>query len=168
MTSLPPEYIERKAAEAAFDSQREALAARCAEYRNQGMLLKDIAAKLNDEGIKTKTGKLWGVANISMLMTVPTPPTAKVSNASIKRERKANRKPGLRRQNDLNLTWVTQTYPQLEEWRKLCSEWLRLREAGVGQCILAMNTFLEFLAKAHLPTEPAILLLHRTAVPELY
>lgn len=168
MTNLPPEYVKRKAAESAFDSQREALAARCADYRNQGMSLKDIAAKLNEEGIKTKTGKLWSFANISMLMNVPTPPSLKVSNASIERERKAKRKRGLSRQNDLNLTWVTQTYPQLEEWRILCSEWLRLREAGVGQCILAMNTFLEFLVKADLPTEPAILLLHRTVVPELY
>jgi hypothetical protein len=168
MTNLPPEYVERKAAEAAFDSRREALAARCVEYRKQGMLLKDIATKLNEEGVTTKTGKPWRLANVSMLMIASTPPTVKVSKAAIKRARKASKKPGVRRQNDLNLTWVTQTYPQLEAWRKLCSEWLRSREAGVGQCILAMNTFLEFLVKANLPTDPAIFLLHRIPVPELY
>lgn len=168
MTNLPSEYVERKAAEAAFDAKREALAARCAEYRRQGMHLKDIASKLNEEGIKTKTGKAWGFANISQLLKLPTPPVPKVSIAATRREKKAKRVKGLRRQNDLNLTWASKTYPQLEAWRTLCSEWLRSKEAGVGQAILAMNTFLEFLVKANLPTDPAVLLLHRTLVPDLY
>lgn len=168
MTNLPAEYLERKAAEAAFDAQREALSVRCAEYRSQGMTLNDVATKLNQDGIRTKTGKLWGQANIFQLLKAPTPPVVKVSQAALKREHKGKKKKGLRKQNDLNLTWASQAYPQLEAWRALCSEWLRLKEAGVGQCVLAMNTFLEFLVKADLPTEPAILLLHRTSVPDFY
>lgn len=168
MTNLPSEYIERKAAEAAFDAQREALAARCAEYRNQGHSLKDIATKLNEEGIKTKTGKTWGFANVGQLLKLPTPPVPRPSKAAVKRERKATKKKGVGKTNDLNLTWVSESYPQLDAWRVLCSEWLRLKEAAVAQSISAMNAFIEFMVKNNLPTDPAILLLHRTPVPEFY
>ena len=165
---IPLTYRKAEATEAAFDKQRSALAARCASYVQEGWTLQKIADKLNAEGLRTKTGKEWKYANVGMLMRHPDPPVVEPSKAAKERERRAHKKKGLGKRSDINLGWVAKKYPELEAWRTLGSEWLHGREAALGHAVQGINAFMEFVVKAELPTDPAVALLHRTAVPEFY
>ncbi|MBU9147298.1 recombinase family protein [Burkholderia multivorans] len=59
---LPASYVKSQEAAVAFDAKREALAAACQKDLNSGMSLKQVADKLNEQGIRTKTGRLWAFA----------------------------------------------------------------------------------------------------------
>ncbi len=165
---LPLAYRKAKAVEAAFDQQREALAARCTGYVKEGLTLQKIADKLNADGLRTKTGKAWKFANVSALMKKPAPPVQKVSKAAETREKRSRKTPGVTKRSDLNLEWVAKLHPKLEAWRALGREWLSGREAGLGQSMQGVNAVIDFLAATKLPTDPATVLLHRTAVPDFY
>ncbi|MBA9859652.1 VPA1269 family protein [Ralstonia insidiosa] len=165
---LPVAYQRAQAAAVEFDKRREALAARCVGYVQQGMTLQQIADKLNAEGIRTKTGKSWKFANVSMLMKFPTPPATKTSKTEEKRKSRAKKRFGVTKRNDVNLEWVAKLHPQLEAWRALGSEWVRGREAGVGHALQGVNAFMDFLVETSLPTDPATVLMHRTVVPDFY
>lgn len=170
MTShtLSPEYLKAKAEAAAFDEKRQALADRCSNYLQQGLTLRKIADQLNAEGLRTKTGKPWKLANISALIKSPTPPAPKESKIARVREKRAKRKIGKTKTNDLDLDWIKSEHPELEAWRLLGCEWLKGREAGLSHALQGVNAFLTFVIKANLPLAPAILLLSQTAVPDLY
>lgn len=168
MPNLSPEYVQRKAGEAVFDAHRETLAAKCEEYRKEGLTLDDIADKLNKQSLKTKMGKAWTGATVHHLLRVPRPPSPKATEASAARARKAERKVGLHRQNDMDLRWAAHSHPHLKDWRLLCSEWLRTKEAGLGPAIMAVNAFIDFMVRTNLPPQPPMLFLYKTEVPDFY
>lgn len=164
----PREYLEAKAHEAAFDAQRQALAARCKADRAAGLTFEQIANQLNSEGVLTKTGKTWTFANVSMLIKNPNPPKTKPSKAAARREQRADKKRGVSKRNDKNLGWVAERHPEFEQWRRLASEWLHGREAGVDLSVKGANALIQFLVGIKAPANPATILLSRTPVPDFY
>jgi len=163
-------YESRKASEAAFDEGRELLAARCVRLTKAGHTLAAIAAQLNAEGLRTKTGKEWTYPNVAQLMLNPKPPKqrpSKKAEARAKRARKRNTV-GKGRTADKTLAWVTAIRPDLEEWRRLANEYLNGKETGLGNTIQGVNAFIDFIIDANLPASPAQLLLRRTELPDMY
>ncbi|WNO03169.1 gamma-mobile-trio integrase GmtZ [Rhodoferax mekongensis] len=151
-----------------FDKNRRALAERCQSYVQEGLTLRQIAIKLNAEEISTKTGRQWTPGNVGALMRAPTPPIVKVSQAEVRRNARKSKKKGHTKRTDINLEWVATHHPELENWRVLAVEWLKGREAALGQAMQGINAFFDFMVETQLPTNPAELLLHKTQVPDFY
>ena len=162
------EYLAAKAREAAFDAQRQALAARCEKYIATGLTLQQIAAKLNSEGILTKTGKTWTQANIHQLVKNPNPPAPKETKAERDRQKRAAKQRGMQKKHDRDLSWVSEKYPELEEWRKLAAEWLNGKESGTATGADGIAALFKFLLQVKAPLHPATALLARTQLPDLY
>jgi hypothetical protein len=164
---LPASYAKKQKLAAAFDAQREALAAECQKDLDSGMSLRKVADKLNGQGIRTKTGLPWGQANIAQLIRNPKPPVVKPkSKAAVTRERRATK--GTRRRTDASLARVAADHPEFEEWRVLCVQWLKGKESGLAHALMGINAFIDYLVKYKLPVRPAEFLLSRTAMPDLY
>lgn len=164
---LPASHVKSQEAAVAFDAKREALAAACQKDLDSGMSLKQVADKLNEQGIRTKTGRLWAFANIAQLVKNPKPPAEKPkSKAAVAREKRATK--GKRRRSDTNLAWVTIEHPELVEWCELGVQWLKGKESGLAHALSGVNVFIDYLVKHNLPANPAEFLLSRTEVPDLY
>ena len=115
---LSRSYVKAKKVAASFDSIREALAAECQKDKDSGMSFAQIADKLNRQGLRTKTGRLWCQGNVFHLLKNPKPPVEKPkSKAAVAREKRA--KKGMLRRTDKGLGWVAAEHPELEKWRVL-------------------------------------------------
>jgi len=165
LQAISREPIKSSASE--FDARRVELSIRCAEWIRHGETYKSVAIKLNSEGIKTKTGKLWSAANVHALVSRPAPPEPRVKKSGKSSTRNRGRKKGLHKQNDVNLSWVSEAYPHLEAWRILASEYLNSRESGLGHAIQGVNRFIEFIVKSDSPA-PVEFLLNKTSIPDFY
>ncbi len=80
------------------------------------------------------------------------------------------RKPGIGRNSDLNLTWVQQKYPQLENWRNPAVLWLQRESRGMSTKLKALVLFLEkYLLGLGLSVDPAVFLSRETPkLPDFY
>ncbi|QPF72248.1 hypothetical protein G8A07_04430 [Roseateles sp. DAIF2] len=81
----------------------------------------------------------------------------------------ASSAPRARRQtgHDRNLEWVRIDHPELEEWRLLGVEWLRLTKSGLSQRIVALGTFFRnYLMRSDVPKTPEKLLRRGAQTPE--
>lgn len=159
------EYLARRAAEAEFDKNRQALAQECRQARASGKLWREIAEDLNSRGLLTKKGTKWSAESVLILTQYPEP-TYQPTNAEV--SARENSKKGRGKVHDRNLAWVKKKYPGLEAWRALGSEWLFGREEGIGHAIAGVNAFIEFVATNSLPADPAVFLLRRTQLPNFY
>lgn len=76
---------------------------------------------------------------------------------------------GIRRDNDISLSWVQREYPQLIQWRLLAVEWMKGETKGIGERLFSLVIFLEkYIVKYGLPLDPAIFLNMKTSLPDFY
>ncbi|WMY09107.1 gamma-mobile-trio integrase GmtZ [Paraburkholderia phenoliruptrix] len=164
---LPSWNAEAKQAAALFDGNKEALAAECQKDRDSGMSYAQIADKLNRQEIRTKTGREWGQANVSLLLKNPKPPAEKPkAQPPVMRRRHPTK--GKTRRADKQLRWVAAEHPELEKWRVLAVGWLKGKDLGLGNALQGIIAFIEFLVQFKLPVEPAEFFLSHTKVPNLF
>lgn len=48
---------------------------------------------------------------------------------------------GIRRDNDISLSWVQREYPQLIQWRLLAVEWMKGETKGIGERLFSLVIF---------------------------
>jgi len=70
---------------------------------------------------------------------------------------------------DVELKWVTEMRPELEQWRQYAAAWLASESKGVDMRLKALSTFFDrYLVGNNLPSEPAFLLRRNSIVPDFY
>jgi hypothetical protein len=79
------------------------------------------------------------------------------------------RKKGIQRSNDIELEWVSRSYPDLEMWRGYAVEWMKGETRSVSSRLNALVVFLEkYLIKNRLPLDPLDFLSPSTILPDFY
>jgi len=70
---------------------------------------------------------------------------------------------------DMTLAWVTQTQPNLEEWRSFAAEWLAQENRGIDNRLKALVLFFKrYLIGQNLPATPSYLFSRKSLVPDFY
>lgn len=96
------------------------------------------------------------------------PKVTRKTNVAVPRSRKS-RTPGVYIKNDISLSWASEKYPELEQWRQYAVEWLQSVDRGLEPRLQALRSFfVKYMVEMKLPTDPAALLSRATQVPDIY
>ncbi|KFC73037.1 integrase family protein [Massilia sp. LC238] len=70
---------------------------------------------------------------------------------------------------DTTLSWVTESRPDLEEWRSFAAEWLAQETRGIDSRLKALVLFFDrYLIGQNLPATPSYLFSRKSLVPDFY
>lgn len=70
---------------------------------------------------------------------------------------------------DLELLWVVDGRPELEEWRAHAAEWLNQESRGIDSRLKALVAFFDrYLVGQNIPSAPAFLLARKSLVPDFF
>lgn len=148
-----------------FYSIRKQLVSECVAHRNAGLSFIEISEIWNNRGQKTKNGKNWSPGNIHHLINNPEPTLTRKQSKDKKR---SGRTIGINKNNNKNFSWITETFPQYEEWRILGSKWAHGAESGLQNIISGFNIFVEYVHKHQLSSNPTQFLLAGNQHPDFY
>ncbi|WP_079218472.1 VPA1269 family protein [Herbaspirillum robiniae] len=161
-------WKKRLETEAVFEETRAQLISRCIRHREEGMSLAQIAALLNEEGIRTKTGLKWIGQNLNFLIKNPIPKKRTITQAEKKVEREENKDYGKTKTWDKDFRWAVKKYPCLTRWCALGSEWVKGLKKGLMSAMQGLSAFWTFIGENNLPDAPEVFLLYKTELPDFF